>query len=107
MKAETFSQPGIQDILNDRFISITLNPELQGTASFTGEDISYADLARKLGVSGYPASFFFTPEGDLIGGQPGYLGPEDFEALGRYVGGGFYKDYKFDEFMRLPADQRI
>jgi len=107
MKAETFVDPGVQNLLNERFVNIIMNPETDGMARFTGEDISFADLARKLGVSGYPAPFFFSPEGQLIGGQPGYLGADMFSDLAEYVGGEFYKEYKFDEFMKLPETERL
>lgn len=107
MKAETFVDPFVQDLLNERFVNIIIDPEKQGTARFTGEDLSLADLARKLGVSGYPASFFFSPEGQLIGGQPGYLGADLFSDLAGYVGGGYYKNHKFDEYMQLPEAERL
>ncbi|MCP4566525.1 MAG: thioredoxin fold domain-containing protein [FCB group bacterium] len=107
MKGSTFLDPGVQELLNDRFVNIIMNPETEGTARFVEGDLSYADLAIKLGVSGYPATFFFSPEGQLIGGQPGYLDVDMFSDLAEYVGGGFYKDYKFNEFMKLPETERL
>lgn len=106
MKAGTFSDAGIQNLLNELFISITINPETSGTANFTGETLSYKDLARKLGVSGYPASFFFDSEGQLIGGQPGYLQPDAFADLAEFVGDGHYEQRSYSDFQSLPADQR-
>ena len=68
--------------------------------------MSYKDLAARLGVNGYPASFFFTAEGTLIGGQPGYLEPTLFADLTQYVGGGYYTTYKFPDFQKLPREKR-
>lgn len=107
MKNETFTDDRVQEFLNERFVNITINPELDGTANFTGEELSYRDLAKKLGVNGYPANFFFAADGTFLGGQPGYLPPESFADIAEYIGGGFYKKYKFNEFLALPADQRL
>jgi thioredoxin-related protein len=106
MKAETFADAAVQKELNDRFVNITINPEKDGTARFTGQELSYAALAGQLGVNGYPASFFFTPDGKLLGGQPGYIEPSLFADLTEYIGGGFYTKYKFPEFQALPKDKR-
>ncbi len=107
MKAETFADAAVQKTLNDRFVNIRINPEKEGTARFTGEELSFAALAEKLGVNGYPASFFFTPDGKLLGGQPGYIEPSLFADLTEYIGGGFYAKYKFPEFQSLAKDKRI
>lgn len=106
MKTETFADPAVQTELNGRFVNITINPEKDGTARFTGEELSFAALAEKLGVNGYPASFFFTPDGKLLGGQPGYIEPSLFAELTEYIGGGYYAKYKFPEFQALPKDKR-
>jgi len=106
MKSQTFTDSKVQGLLNELFVTIIVNPEKPGNANFTGEEISYADLARKLGVTGYPANFFFDAEGKLIGGQPGYIDAKSFADMAEYVGDGHYKNLKFDKFMSLPSDQR-
>lgn len=106
MEAETFADPQVQKELNERFVNITFNPEKEGIARFTGEELTYAALAEKLGVSGYPASFFYMPDGTLLGGQAGYIEPALFADLAAYIGGGYYAKYKFPEFQQLPQDQR-
>lgn len=106
MKASTFTDPKVQKLLNELFVAIPLNPEKPGTANFTGEALTYSDLARKLKVGGYPASFFFAPDGQLIGSQPGYIEAEMFADIAEYIGDGYYKDYSFPKFQALPADKR-
>ncbi len=106
MKANTFTDPKVQKLLNELFVAIPLNPEKTGTANFTGEALPYSDLAKKLRVNGYPASFFFAPDGQLIGSQPGYVDAKSFADMAEYVGDGHYKNYSFAKFQALPADQR-
>lgn len=106
MKNETFTDPRVQEFLNEMFIPLAINPELPGTTNFTGEELTFADMAARLKVSGYPATFFFSSDGKLIGGQPGYLDARLLADLAEYVGDGHYKQYTFSKFQSLPADQR-
>jgi len=106
MKNNTFTDEKVQTLLNELFTVIYINPEKQGTARFTGEELSYADLARNLGVNGYPANYFFEPGGKLIGGQPGYLDAKMFADLAEYIGDDHYKSYTFTKFRQLPGEQR-
>lgn len=106
MKAQTFTDPKVQQLLNELFITILVNPEKSGTTRFMGEELSTADVAKKLGVTGYPASFFIAPDGKIIGGQPGYIDAKTLADMAEYVGDGHYKNYSFTKFRKLPTDQR-
>ena len=106
MKTTTFADPKVQQLLNDKFIALEINPETSGTTNFLGEELSYADAATRLGVRGYPASLFFSPDGALLGGQPGYIDAATFADIAEYIGGGYYQHYSFDEFKDLPADKK-
>jgi thioredoxin-related protein len=106
MKNETFTDPKVQVLLNDLFVTITINPEVDGIANFLGEKLSYRDAAKRLGVSGYPANFFLDATGKVLGGRPGYIGAADFADLAEFVGDGHYTSLSLTEFLKLPADQR-
>ena len=106
MKTGTFADPKVQNLLNDKFIALEINPETSGTTNFLGEKLSYADAATRLGVRGYPASFFFAPDGSFLGGQAGYIDAGTFGDIAEYIGGGYYQKYSYNEFKSLPADKR-
>jgi thioredoxin-related protein len=106
MKAQTFTDPKIQKLLNELFIAISINPEKPGAVRFTGENLSYSALAKKLKVGGYPASFFFDSKGKMIGGRPGFIDPGSFADIAEYVGDGHHAKISFTEFKSLPPDQR-
>jgi thioredoxin-related protein len=106
MKSETFSDPEVQALLNELFVPIALNPELDGTAGFLGVKQSYMDAARQLGVSGYPANFFIDATGKILGGRPGYIGAEEMVELAEFIGDGHYTSMSYNDFRNLPADQR-
>jgi hypothetical protein len=100
------ADPKVQNLLNDKFIALEINPETSGTTNFLGEKLSYADAATRLGVRGYPASFFFAPDGSFLGGQAGYIDAGTFGDIAEYIGGGYYQKYSYNEFKSLPADKR-
>jgi thioredoxin-related protein len=106
MKSSTFADAKIQKLLNDKFIALEINPETAGTANFLGEKMSFADVASKLGVRGFPASYFFGPDGSLLGGQPGFIDAATFGDIAEYIGDGYYKNYSFDEYKALPPDKK-
>lgn len=106
METGTFADPNVQQLLNEKFIALKINPEVSGTTNFLGENLTFAETAGRLGVRGYPASFFFGPDGRLIGGQPGYIAADMFASLADYVGNGYYRDYSYSEYESLPADRR-
>ena len=99
MKGETFTDPAVQKILNDDFVNLHINPETQGETFVSGEKLSYKDLAQKLGVTGYPTSVFYSPEGELIGVQPGYIDARQMAQLANYIGGGHYKEQSFQDYL--------
>ncbi|MEZ5357325.1 MAG: thioredoxin fold domain-containing protein [Candidatus Zixiibacteriota bacterium] len=99
MKGETFADPDIQNLLSDKFVNIVVDPEKEGTARFTGEELSYKDLASKLGVTGYPTSVFYSDGGEVIGIQPGYIGVKDMKQITEYIGDGHYKDKSFQDYL--------
>jgi thioredoxin-related protein len=106
MKGETFADADVEKILNDHFTNIIMNPETDGVVRFMGVEQSAADLAKKLGVDGYPALFFFTAEGKLIARQPGYLPPDDFAVMAQYIGSGYYQKMSFEKFRALPLEDK-
>jgi thioredoxin-related protein len=106
MKGEAFADHNIQKIMNDRFTNIIMNPETDCVVRFMGVEQSAADLAKKLGVDGYPALFFFTAEGKLIARQPGYLPVSDFAALAQYIGSGYYQKMSFEKYRALPLEDK-
>ncbi len=103
MKGETFTDAKVQKALNNNFVSVVIDPEKKGTTSILGREMTYAEAARELGVRGYPANFFYTPQGDLIGGQPGYIGADQFASLAGYIGEGHYRKMTFTEYLAGPG----
>ncbi len=86
MDKKTYTDASVVDYLNQHFVCVKLNPELEKEYRFADKTMRSAPLLNYLGqgqVSGYPTTIFWlnpsNEEKRYV--QPGFLGPEDFLGL--------------------------
>ncbi|MGQ9654020.1 MAG: thioredoxin family protein [Thermodesulfobacteriota bacterium] len=87
MDGQTLVARGVVDYLKDNFVSVRIKGE------------KAPQLVRKYMVRGFPTSWFLTPDGKAISSLPGYLGPEEFSRVLRYIGGGHYRSKSLKEYL--------
>jgi thioredoxin-related protein len=109
-----FAQPRISDYVRANFDVLQLNIiGSRKVKDFDGEELSEKALAAKYGVRFTP-TFQFFPEStaglkDLppikreVARIPGYLRPDDFLSMFRYVREQAYKTKSFYEFMKAAS----
>jgi thioredoxin-related protein len=100
MDAKTYSNEGIINYLNEKYILIRLNPETDGPITYHGNKINASDFARSLGVSGYPSTAFFESNARMITLLPGYVGPDEFLPILQYIAEKKYTEMSFDDFLK-------
>lgn len=86
MDKETFKEPAIAAYLNQHFISIRVDTEKE------------ADIARKHFVRGLPMTWFMEPDGEKISSLPGYIPPEMFIQILKFIESDSYKGMTFKEY---------
>ncbi len=110
-----FARPEISDYIKANFEVLQLN--IIGSrivTDFDGAKLSEKDLAAKYGVRFTPTIQFFAERAGPLKGvappkrevarAPGYLRPEDFLAMFRYVREKAYQDKSFRDFVKaLPS----
>src|SRR5688572_15447498 len=84
MDRDTYADSAVSAYIAERFVAAKMNPEKAGDVEYDGRTFSQADFGRALGVTGYPATAFFTPKGELITVVPGYFPAKDFHLLLRF-----------------------
>ena len=106
-----FADPAINDYVRSNFDILQLNIiGSRRVLDFDGEELAEKDLAQKYGVRFTP-SFQFFPESaeglaDLaprereVARLQGYMKPEHFLAMFKYVEAGAYDDMSFREYLR-------
>lgn len=96
MEKETFSDPRVAQYLNQEFIPVSINPE---------KDKKGGKVASAFRVRGFPASGF-SPDGEkAIAVQPGFIPPDMFLVMLKYLGSGSYKKMSFESFMKNKKNQ--
>lgn len=98
MERETYGNPEVANYLTDNFVLAKVNGESPNKLHWHGEELSERQFARKVGVTGYPATYFMKPDAEMLGGVPGFIRPPDFMVYSRYVATRWYqrggiKDY--------------
>ena len=106
-----FARPDIEDYVKANFEVLQLNIiGARKVTDFDGKEIAEKALAAKYGVRFTPTVQFFpeaaeglsalAPEKREVARAPGYLRPEDFLALFRYVREKGYETKSFRDYLR-------
>lgn len=88
MDRETFSKSEVASYMNENFISIRLNSEIE------------KQLSREYRVSGWPTTWFLDKDGKKTNVLPGYLNRKMFLAYLKYTQSDSYRDMTFNTFKK-------
>lgn len=108
MDKNTFSEPKIAKILNEKFYPVKFNGEqredvvLNGTTYkfVTSGNSGYHELAAALlnKQLSYPTVVFLDENFNMIQPLPGYRKPEEFHPIVQFIGEGHYKTEKWPDW---------
>ncbi|HUV37730.1 MAG TPA: thioredoxin fold domain-containing protein [Patescibacteria group bacterium] len=106
MDERTFSKPEIAAYLGDHFVSIRINAESKtDRLDYEGKAYTPVELTRHFRVTGFPSLAYLDREGKLITVVPGFVPPETFLPLLKYINKECYKQQMtFDEFMKRRGE---
>lgn len=91
MERQTYNHPEVAAYLRENFFLAKVNGEASGKVHWQGKEMTERQLAKALGVTGYPATYFLKPNADLLGGVSGYIQQPDFMIYARYVNTRWYE----------------
>ncbi|MFH0974159.1 MAG: thioredoxin fold domain-containing protein [Spirochaetota bacterium] len=104
MDRETFSNEEVTKILNRDFIAIRIDTQRRESITYKGNMTTADRFAPLLGVSGLPTVVFMDEEGNLIDKVPGFIKPDVFTGILRYISEGCYKlKVSFADYMSKKA----
>jgi thioredoxin-related protein len=106
MDERTFSKPDIAAYLGEHFVSIRINAESKtDRLTYDGKAYTPVELTRHFGVRGFPSLAYLDREGKLITVVPGFVPPETFLPLLKYINKECYKQQMtFEEFMKRKGE---
>jgi thioredoxin-related protein len=100
MDRTTYADENVNDYLEEAFVPIKMNAESKDRTVYAGEEYTYSQIAKGFRITGYPTTLFLQADGKHITTVPGYLKPDQFLTVLRYIGDGHYKDKTFEEFKK-------
>jgi thioredoxin-related protein len=101
MDRDVYGREPIRSYLSERFVTVKLNAESGETARYDGRSFTSRSLATRFRVTGYPTTIFLRANGEHLVNVPGYVPPERFMLLLRYIGDGYLdRGVAFDDFVK-------
>lgn len=100
MDSNVYANEKVLEYLNKNFVVVKLNAEGKTTVNFKDTIYSAAEFSQGMGVTGYPATLFFTANGNLITLLPGYVEAPMFLNVLRYISESRYEKESFDTFLK-------
>lgn len=110
MDKNTFNDPKISKLLNEKFFAVKFNAEQREDVVFDGHTFKfvpsgrsgYHELAAALlnNQLSYPTVVFLDEEFKMIQPLPGYRKPPEFHIIAQFIGEGHYKTVKWDEWQK-------
>lgn len=100
MYKQVFPKQSVQDSLAKYFYPVRIDIESQNEITFNGNQFTEQELAGQFRVSGTPTIIFVSPEGEVIGAQPGFLPADVFDKLMAFVGSNLTGKISFEEYLQ-------
>ena len=100
MDSNVYANEKVLEYLNKNFVVVKLNAEGKTTVNFKDTIYSAAEFSQGMGVTGYPATLFFTANGNPITLLPGYVEATMFLNVLRYISESRYEKESFDTFLK-------
>jgi thioredoxin-related protein len=108
MDKSTFSDPTVAKLLNDKFYAVKFNGEQKEDVIFDGTTFKFVPSGRngyhQLAAAllnnqlSYPTVVFLDEEFRMIQPLPGYRKAPEFHKIAQFIGDGYYKTVKWDDF---------
>lgn len=90
MDKQTFRNEKVIRYLNENFIAIRVNAENKANRK----------IVRRYNAYQYPSNFFLTEDSSNIGKRPGFIPPDMFISILKYLNTNSYKKMSFSDYIK-------
>lgn len=108
MDKNTFSDPEVAKLLNEKFYAVKFNGEQKEDVVFDGTTFKFVPSGRngyhQLAAAllnnqlSYPTVVFLDEDFKMIQPLAGYRQAPEFHKIAQFIGGGYYKTVKWDDW---------
>ena len=100
MDKTTYDDKKVVSYLNEKYLAVKLDAESNSELTFEGVKYSEQQFSHGLGITGYPSTIFIDENGKVITVVPGYIQPNEFLNIIKYIGEDTYKTKSYEEFLK-------
>lgn len=100
MDKESFTQPDIYNLLNKAFVSVRLTDGDKTTYTLGKDSFTANELFAEYQVLGPPAFVFFSKSGQPLTKIPGYMPPDRFGAILKFIASKAYENMSFEDYLK-------
>ncbi|WP_448588148.1 thioredoxin family protein [Thermocrinis sp.] len=101
MRRITFADRQVQEYYKRNFYMVEI--DIRGAlevVDLDGQKLTERDFSRKHGIRATPTFMFFDKKGKILAKVPGYIEPNEFLLIGRWVAEEHYKRTSLVNFLR-------
>jgi thioredoxin-related protein len=107
MDRDVYSRADVREYLTAHFVTVKLDAESDEGARYEGRDLTSSMIAERFRVTSYPTTVFLGPSGQHIINVPGYVPPDRFLLVLRYIGERqLERGVSWDTFLRQNVSGR-
>jgi thioredoxin-related protein len=99
MDRDVYGDAAVQEYLAAHYVIAKLDAEASDTHPLQGREATEREIARAYGVTGYPATVFLNPEGEVITVLAGYVDKDRFLLVLEYIHERHYESRSWEDFL--------
>lgn len=99
---ESYTRPDIEHLLNQEFVPVRIVQGSQEQYHLNGKAYPIQEIFDQHGVSAFPTLVFLKSDGRPLARMVGYINPDDFALLLRFVESGSYLRMSYEDYRRRP-----
>ncbi len=104
MDKATYADPAVREFVGRKFIAARVDAEDDDSrVDYGGVESTHRQFADSFRITGYPTTLFFAADGALVTQVPGFVKPDQFLGVLRFIGDGHYKTTSWDAYRRASA----
>src|SRR2546426_5753147 len=105
MDRQTYGNNEVATYLTENFVLAKVNGESSAELHYKGKTMTERQFARAVGVTGFPTTYFLKPDAEIIGGAPGFIGPDNFIIYAKYLSTNWYKQGSPQEYLKATQTE--
>lgn len=106
MDSQIFSDPDVASFMNEKYISIRINPEKdKEIIAVMGQNLTPSQFMGQIGASGFPTTMFWDKKQKPLTVLPGYTEKETFLSVISYINDECYtKNIPLEDYIKGKSD---